>query len=146
MKNFRITLVHLPDRNHLVSEIIYNGVQWAEISQKNGKLVIQFYSHPKHEYWEFSCEDALKILEQAKNRLLKKTSGERSLFPECPNDPEKANRLGEKLIEEILSHPQAIVYPNRFDGKDIFEPSGKGARYDSNENFMGFLQARGTKS
>ena len=70
MKQFIITLASLPDREHLVAEIVYDGVQWAEISQESDELIIQFYSHPKGEFWEFSCDEAIKILEKAKLRLL----------------------------------------------------------------------------
>ncbi len=72
MSKFRITVASLPDRENLVSEILYDGVQWAEISQETGKLVVQFYTHPRQEYWEFSCEEAIEALTTAKKALLKK--------------------------------------------------------------------------
>ena len=53
MSKFRITIASLPDRERLVAEIIYDGVQWAEISQETDEVVVQFYSHPNQEYWEF---------------------------------------------------------------------------------------------
>ncbi|MCI0382221.1 MAG: hypothetical protein L0207_04120 [Chlamydiae bacterium] len=70
MEKFRITIASLPDREHLVAEIIYEGVQWAEISQETDELVIQFYSHPRQKYWEFSFDEALEALEIAKKKLL----------------------------------------------------------------------------
>lgn len=66
MEKFRITVASLPDREHLVAEILYEGIQWAEISQETGELIIQFYSHPRKKYWEFPIDEALKVLEQAK--------------------------------------------------------------------------------
>ena len=69
---FRITIVSLPDREELVAEIFYDHDQWVEISQEPGVLapIIQFYS-PRHaEYWEFSLEEALSVLEKAKKRFL----------------------------------------------------------------------------
>lgn len=71
MEKFRITIASLPDRERLVAEILYEGVQWAEISHEtdNG-LTIQFYSHPRNKYWEFLYDEALQILEQAKSKLL----------------------------------------------------------------------------
>ena len=36
MEKFRITVASLPDRECLVSEIMYDGIQWAEISQEAG--------------------------------------------------------------------------------------------------------------
>jgi hypothetical protein len=70
MKNFRITIASLPDRENLVAEILYEDVQWAEISQEKNELIIQFYSHPRKEHWEFSLDAAIQILEKAKKRLL----------------------------------------------------------------------------
>lgn len=70
MKKFRITVASLPDREKLVAEIIYDGVQWAEISQETDDLTIQFYSHPHKKCWEFSLEEAQEAIEQAKNKLL----------------------------------------------------------------------------
>jgi hypothetical protein len=71
MDKFRITVASLPDRERLVAEILYAGVEWAEISQeRDNGLIIQFYSHPSKKYWEFPFEEAVKILEQAKNKLL----------------------------------------------------------------------------
>ncbi len=70
MEKFRITIASLPDREHLVAEVLYDGIQWAEISQETDELMIQFYSHPDKEYWEFSCEEALGVLERAKMKLL----------------------------------------------------------------------------
>ena len=71
MEKFRITIASLPDRKQLVSEILYEGIQWAEISQEAAELTIQFYSHPNKEYWEFPLQEALEALEQAKKKLLK---------------------------------------------------------------------------
>ncbi|NGX43352.1 MAG: hypothetical protein K940chlam7_01647 [Chlamydiae bacterium] len=69
--NFRVTVVSLPDRESLVAEIYYDAVQWVEISQERGELVIQFYHHPLKDYWEFSFEEAMKILHEAKQELQK---------------------------------------------------------------------------
>ena len=70
MDKFRITIASLPDRENLVAEILYDGVQWVEISQEANELIIQFYSHPRQQYWEFPLEDALEALQQAKKKLL----------------------------------------------------------------------------
>lgn len=71
MNKFRITVASLPDRENLVAEISYDGFQFAEISQETDhQLVIQFYRHPKNEYWEFSYNEILEIIEKAKKRLI----------------------------------------------------------------------------
>lgn len=70
MDKFRITVASLPDREYLVAEILYGGVEWAEISQKTGELTIQFYPHPMEDQWEFSFDEAFAALEKAKKSLL----------------------------------------------------------------------------
>lgn len=70
MENFCITIASLPNRENLVAEIFYEGVQWVEISQETNETMIQFYFHPRQDYWEFILDDALEALTQAKKRLL----------------------------------------------------------------------------
>ena len=70
MKELRITIASLPDRENLVAEISYKHYQFAEISQEEKEMKIQFYSHPKQKYWEFSLEEIQDIIEKAKNRLI----------------------------------------------------------------------------
>ncbi|NGX56365.1 MAG: hypothetical protein K1060chlam5_00603 [Candidatus Anoxychlamydiales bacterium] len=70
MENFRITIASLPDRENLVAEISYKNNQFAEISQETGELKIQFYKHPQKDYWEFSMDDILQIIEKAKKQLI----------------------------------------------------------------------------
>ena len=70
MEKFCITIASLPNRENLVAEIFYENVQWVEISQETEELIIQFYSHPRQEYWEFPLDEALEALEKAKKRFL----------------------------------------------------------------------------
>lgn len=70
MNKFRITVGSVPDRENLVADIIYDGFQWAEISQETDKLVIQFYSHPQKKYWEFPLDEALAAISKARKDLL----------------------------------------------------------------------------
>ena len=69
-EKFRITIASLPDRENLVAEIFYEGNQWIEISQETDEIIIQFYSHPTQEHWEFPLDEALEALERAKKRFL----------------------------------------------------------------------------
>lgn len=66
INNFRIVIASLPDRAKRVCEIYYNNVEWAEISQENQEIMIQFYSNLTKDYWEFPFEVAIEILEKAK--------------------------------------------------------------------------------
>jgi hypothetical protein len=70
MKKFDITIASLPDRENLVAEILYERMQWAEISQEADQVMIQFYAHPTQKYWAFPLDEALKVLEQAKQKFL----------------------------------------------------------------------------
>lgn len=70
IKNFRIVIASLPDREHCVCEIYYNHMEWVEISNENEEIMIQFYNHPTQDYWEFPIDIALEILTAAKKRFL----------------------------------------------------------------------------
>jgi hypothetical protein len=70
LNNFRIVIASLPDREKCVCEIYYNHVEWAEISQEDNEIMIQFYSHPSQNYWEFPIDVALEILQKAKKKFL----------------------------------------------------------------------------
>lgn len=70
MEKFRITLASLPDREHLVAEILYDGIEWAEISQETSELIVQIYSHPTKDFWEFPLDETLEALEMARAKLL----------------------------------------------------------------------------
>jgi hypothetical protein len=70
INNFRIIIASLPDREKCVCEIYYNHVEWAEISQENEEIMIQFYSHPSQNYWEFPIDIALEILQKAKKKFV----------------------------------------------------------------------------
>ena len=69
-KNFRITVISLPDREDLVAEIFYKNEQWAEISQETGELLVQFYNSDNQNYWEFSLSEAIQVLESARFHLI----------------------------------------------------------------------------
>ena len=73
MKKFHITIASHPQREHLVSEIFYEGIQWAEISQEDGQEqpVIEFYPPSDKDYWEFPLDEALEALVLAKAKFLK---------------------------------------------------------------------------
>lgn len=70
MSKFEILIASLPHRERLVAEIYYDNMYWVQISQEEEELVVQFYSHPTEKYWTFPFEEALKVLEQAKKKLL----------------------------------------------------------------------------
>ena len=91
--------------------------------------------------------DAGKSLDRAgltkAGRAFAKHGGrEGSVFPKPLGSTKQINQQGQKNLESILNDKKSIYYDNRFGGIDVFEPNGKGARFDMNNNFMGFLQPR----
>lgn len=49
---------------------------------------------------------------------------------------------GQYQLDDILTNPHTTSYPNHLGGKDFHIPDGRGARFDANNNFSGFLQPR----
>jgi hypothetical protein len=144
MHKFKIEIVNYLDTEELVAEVYYSSSQWAKIFRKNKALKVQFYPHPNKGPWEFPFKEALKILEEAKNKLLKKLGTKSSFFSKGPIDPKKVNEQAQEILEKILNHPEkTVVYGelSRF-GKvmDIYAPSLGGARYTIDEEFIGFLE------
>ena len=79
--DFSVVVASTPYKKKLVAEIFYENVQWAEINQElSDEMIIQFYPHPKKDYWEFSLDDALAALEHAKQRFLKLGSTKRTAW------------------------------------------------------------------
>ena len=70
MEKVRITLSSLPDRENLVAEIFFDGVQFAEISNENNQFLIQFYPHPRKDCWELPFNKVLEVIKNAKLKLL----------------------------------------------------------------------------
>lgn len=65
------------------------------------------------------------------------------LFPQTFGIAEIANHLAAKFVDEILNHPDVVLYQtNRYWGFDLYIPIGRGIRFDGKGNFRGFLQNR----
>ena len=72
-KDFEITIASLPEKENLVAEIYYKSEGWVEISAETPhKYVVCFCNKDEGNYWEFPYNEALEVLEEAKNRLQKK--------------------------------------------------------------------------
>ncbi len=144
MDKFEIEIVNYFDTEGLVAEIYYSNFQWAKIFQKNKELTVQFYPNPNKGSCEFPFKEALKTIEQAKDKLLKQLGTKSSFFSKGPIDPKKVNEQAQEILEKILNHPEkTVIYGelSRF-GKvmDVYAPSLGGARYTVDEEFIGFLE------
>jgi hypothetical protein len=141
MNEFEVTIVNYFDREGVVAEIYYNRVQCCEIFLKKRIPIIQFYSNPQRKYWEFPFAKIIESFYEAKNRLFEKEND----F-ESSQDPEQVNKLAEKILEQILSHPEKKCFYKdsaRF-GKlvEIYAPDMGGVCYTDKDDFIGFLEPK----
>lgn len=61
-------------------------------------------------------------------------------YPRPANTAAGKNQQGQDLLEQIILSNSRRTRPNRYGGTDYFDNvSGRGARYDGNGNFIGFL-------
>lgn len=73
--------------------------------------------------------------------LQKHGSREGSAYPVAKGTPAQINEQGQKILDGIIKAPGASVKEeNRFGGFDVVAPDGKGARFDPQGNFRGFLE------
>ena len=64
-----------------------------------------------------------------------------SVYPVAKGTPAQINEQGQKVLDGIVKAPGASVKEgNRFGGFDIISPDGRGARFDPQGNFRGFLE------
>lgn len=143
MDKFEFEIVNYLDTEELIAEVYYSSSQWAKIFRKNQELKVEFYPHPIKGTWEFPFIEALKIIEQAKDKLLKKLTTKNTASNK-QIDPKKVNEQAQEILEKILNHPKkTVIYGelNRF-GKvmDIYAPGLGGVRYTIDEQFIGFLE------
>lgn len=144
MNKFEIEIVNYLDEEEPVAEIYYSNFEWAKIFRKNKELRIQICTHPNKESWEFCFREALKIVEQAKNKLLKILDRKSPIISKENVDSKQINEQAHEILEKILNHPEkTVIYGelNRF-GKvmDILAPGLGGVRYTVDEKFIGFLE------
>jgi filamentous hemagglutinin len=73
--------------------------------------------------------------------LQKHGSREGSAYPAAKGTPAQINEQGQKILDGIIKAPGASVKEgNRFGGFDVIAPDGRGARFDPQGNFRGFLE------
>jgi hypothetical protein len=69
-KKMQIDIASPPDRKKLVAMLSYGSEQWAEISQETEQLTLELYPRPDGQPWEFSYDEAITALQQARRRLV----------------------------------------------------------------------------
>lgn len=64
-----------------------------------------------------------------------------SVFDKPSGTPADKNAEGQKALEDIVNDENATVKEgNRFGGFDVYDSDGKGARFDEDGKFQGFLE------
>jgi RHS repeat-associated protein len=89
-------------------------------------------------------------LTKAGRALTKHARGQRAgsqLFPELGGSVDDVNRIAGDIVDDILTNPKSaavVIKRGRFKGGvDIYDPSGRGVRYDAEGNFVTFLERQG---
>ena len=68
-KEMRVCISSPPDRANLVAEIFFGDEQWAELSQEQEALELEFYPRRSKEFWHLTLDEVMLALKEAKNRL-----------------------------------------------------------------------------
>jgi tetratricopeptide (TPR) repeat protein len=63
-----IIIVGTPDK--LVAKLWCENEQWAEISQEQGELKLEIYPKPNGHAWHLKYDEAVKVIQEAKAKLL----------------------------------------------------------------------------
>lgn len=84
--------------------------------------------------------DASGTMTKAGHALEKHGGRPGSVFAPATGNVAAKNTLGAVVLSNILRVAGTIVKPNRFGGSDYIATDGRGARFDQNEEFMGFLE------
>jgi hypothetical protein len=68
-------------------------------------------------------------------------SREGSAFDPAKGGPEDKNAQGQKTLDSIVNSPNKTTESNKLGGTDVYEaPNGRGARFDQDGKFRGFLE------
>ena len=84
-EDFRIVLADVPDKEEPVAEVYYKSEGWVQISAEvPNEFVIAFCNKADKSFWEFPYEEAMEVLQQAKDRLarLQRTPEEQKSYDE----------------------------------------------------------------
>ena len=61
-----------------MAEIFFDDIQWAELSQEQEALEVEFYRRPYGQPWRISFVDATAVLDEARRRLIGKSQKDRN--------------------------------------------------------------------
>ncbi|MCL5050021.1 MAG: RHS repeat-associated core domain-containing protein [Firmicutes bacterium] len=69
-------------------------------------------------------------------------SREGSAFPPATGNADNKNSQGQAILEGIVNNPDSTSERNQRGGTDVYSPDGKGARFDQDGKFTGFLEPK----
>ena len=85
-------------------------------------------------------------LTRSGRNLQKHGSRSGSAFPPATGNAESKNKQGQEVLEGIVNDPDATsTEGNRFGGTDVTSSDGRGARFDKDGKFRGFLEPKRDK-
>jgi tetratricopeptide (TPR) repeat protein len=70
MAQMTVIIVGTQNRDKLVAELWCENEQWAEISQEQGELKLEIYPKSNGHAWNLKYEEAVKVIQEAKAKLL----------------------------------------------------------------------------
>jgi hypothetical protein len=65
----RVEIASPPDREKLVTPIMIDSEQWAEVNQESERLQIEIYPRRDGQPWIFDFEQVVEALLEARRRL-----------------------------------------------------------------------------
>ena len=101
-EDFRIMIADVPNKEEPVCEIYYKDKGWIQISAEiPNKFVIAFCNTDKGSYWEFPYEEAISILEEAKQHFAKfqRTPEAQEEYDDMKKEQENWNPTTEETAE-----------------------------------------------
>ena len=65
-----------------------------------------------------------------------------SAFPTATGNAESKNNQGQSILEDIVNNPDSTSSGNQRGGTDVTAPDGRGARFNQEGKFTGFLEPK----
>lgn len=90
-------------------------------------------------------KEAGKVLDRAGftksgRGLMKHGNRKGSVFPKPLGNPAEMNKRGQKILEEILDHPNNQVYRLKNGGIKVYSPDRRGVSFEKDGSFRGFIE------
>ncbi|WP_316356148.1 hypothetical protein [Candidatus Neptunichlamydia sp. REUL1] len=101
-EDYRIVIADMPDKEDPVAEIYYKNENWVVISyEDHGYFVAEFFNNESSSYWEFPYDEAMEVLEEAKNHLakLQRTPEQQAAYEARMEEQENWNPTPEETAE-----------------------------------------------